>query len=1123
PTYPFQHQRYWLPGPDRDVPAERAADSAFWRAIEREDLEALTDMLTLGDQEAQHVLAPALSLISDWRRKQTDQETVDSWRYQVGWRPLARPAGSPTASGERPLVFLPADDADSPLVAAVVETLPPDAVLVPCAGAASRASMASMLTEHKPRHAVSLLALGSAPAAATLALVQACSDVGLDGSLWCLTSGAVSVGPADQLRNPDQASVWGLGQVAGLEHPDWWGGLVDLPERLDPRASARLAAVLAGQWDEDQLAVRPSGVFARRLTRAAAPAGPPAWSTAGAALVTGGTGALGGHVARWLVRSGVRHVILTSRRGVEAPGAHELKAELQEIAPGARVDIEACDVADRSALLRLLDEVDTPITAVFHTAGVGTDAALRDTDAAVLEQAWLGKAEGARNLDEAFAGAALDAFVLFSSGAGIWGGRGQGAYSAANAYLDALAQVRRARGLHALALAWGTWSGGGMATTGSAEESLRRTGLLPMEPELAVSALARALGGDDTAVVIADIEWDTFAPVLTAARRRPLIDDLAEARAALDGADTGARDDGGNVWRTRLSGATGAERSRVLLDLVRSEVAATLGHTSLDGVSPQAAFRSLGVDSLTAVQLRNRLQAELGLSLPSTLVFDHPSPVALASYLDGELFGEGAPADAPGGAVAAVDDPVVIVAMSCRLPGAVDSPEALWDLVASGGDAVSEFPDDRGWDLRRLYDPDPDTPGTSYTRSGTFVSDVAGFDAELFGISPREALAMDPQQRLLLETSWEAFERAGIAIDTLRESRTGVFIGSATSHYAAGDAGQGAEGYLLTGTATAVLSGRVSYAFGLEGPAVTVDTACSSSLVTMHLAAQALRSGECSLALAGGVTVMATPAAFVEFSRQRGLAVDGRCKSFAAAADGTGWGEGVGVLVLERLSDARRHGHPVLAVLRGSAVNQDGASNGLTAPNGPSQQRVIRQALANAGLSPDEVDAVEAHGTGTRLGDPIEAQALLATYGQDREQPLWLGSVKSNIGHTQSAAGVAGVIKTVMAMRHGVLPRTLHIDEPTPHVDWTTGAVSLLTEDQPWPETDGRPRRAGVSAFGVSGTNAHVIIEQAPAVESADDGEEDPGRPSLPVVPWVISARDEKALRAAAGRLAERA
>ncbi|NEA49583.1 SDR family NAD(P)-dependent oxidoreductase, partial [Streptomyces sp. SID10815] len=1123
PTYPFQHQRYWLPGPDRDVPAERAADSAFWRAIEREDLEALTDMLTLGDQEAQHVLAPALSLISDWRRKQTDQETVDSWRYQVGWRPLARPAGSPTASGERPLVFLPADDADSPLVTAVVETLPPDAVLVPCAGAASRASMATVLTEHKPRHAVSLLALGSAPAAATLALVQACSDVDLDGSLWCLTSGAVSVGPADQLRNPDQASVWGLGQVAGLEHPDWWGGLVDLPERLDPRASARLAAVLAGQWDEDQLAVRSSGVFARRLTRAAAPAGPPAWSTAGAALVTGGTGALGGHVTRWLVRSGVRHVILTSRRGVEAPGARELKAELQEIAPGTRVDIEACDVADRSALLRLLDEVDAPITAVFHTAGVGTNAALRDTDAAVLEQAWLGKAEGARNLDEAFAGVALDAFVLFSSGAGIWGGRGQGAYSAANAYLDALAQARRARGLHALALAWGTWSGGGMAATGSAEESLRRTGLLPMEPELAVSALARALGGDDTAVVVADIEWDTFAPVLTAARRRPLIDDLAEARAALDGADTSARDDGGNVWRTRLSGATSAERSRVLLDLVRSEVAATLGHTSLDGVSPQASFRSLGVDSLTAVQLRNRLQAELGLSLPSTLVFDHPSPVALASYLDGELFGEGAPADAPGGAVAAVDDPVVIVAMSCRLPGAVDSPEALWDLVASGGDAVSEFPDDRGWDLRRLYDPDPDTPGTSYTRSGTFVSDVAGFDAELFGISPREALAMDPQQRLLLETSWEAFERAGIAIDTLRESRTGVFIGSATSHYAAGDAGQGAEGYLLTGTATAVLSGRVSYAFGLEGPAVTVDTACSSSLVTMHLAAQALRSGECSLALAAGVTVMATPAAFVEFSRQRGLAVDGRCKSFAAAADGTGWGEGVGVLVLERLSDARRHGHPVLAVLRGSAVNQDGASNGLTAPNGPSQQRVIRQALANAGLRPDEVDAVEAHGTGTRLGDPIEAQALLAAYGQDREQPLWLGSVKSNIGHTQSAAGVAGVIKTVMAMRHGVLPRTLHIDEPTPHVDWTTGAVSLLTEDQPWPETDGRPRRAGVSAFGVSGTNAHVIIEQAPAVESADDGEEDPGRPSMPVVPWVISARDEKALRAWAGRLAEQA
>ncbi|MCW8220659.1 SDR family NAD(P)-dependent oxidoreductase, partial [Streptomyces griseolus] len=1089
PGYPFQLRRYWLEpeaAPDTGPAAAEPHDTAFWHMVDHDAPAEIAAHLAV-DEDA---LAPVLPALRGWRKQRRDDSVIDSWRYRVGWQPLPDPPAATPAAGTW-LVVLPAGHDDDARVRGPLLALTEAGATVVTAELTADAvrrtdladTLATALGDRVPTGVLSLLAAADQPhpehpalptgTALTVALVQALGDLALTAPLWCATAGAVSTGPDDPVTRPRQALVWGTGLVAALELPARWGGLIDLPPDLDARARTRLAAVLTGSGPgtdgvgrEDQLALRPTGILARRLRRAPRSGHPTRhWKPRGTVLLTGGTGAVGPHLARWLARGGATHLVLPGRRGPQAPGAAELAAELATL--GVRLTLPVCDLADRQAVEALLTGLETegdPVTAVVHAAAFVALAPLDGTPMSAFEQIVAAKAAGAEHLD-ALLDRELDAFVLFSSIAGVWGSGDHGAYAAANAYLDALAQHRRARGLTATTIDWGIWQAENPWQDRIAQEDadlfkLEQHGLPRIAPDLAVHALRQALDDDETVLAVADVDWERFAAVFTSTRPSPLLTGIPEARRALEAATGDSEAPTAALLRQRLAALGESEQHRLLLDLIRTHAAAVLGHATVDAIRPGRAFQDMGFASLTAVELRNRLNAATGLRLPSTLIFDHPSSTALAQEIRTELLGRQATeprasAPDPSGPHTAAhpaapdDEPIAIVSMACRFPGGIGTPEDLWRLLADGGDAVSDFPTDRGWDTEALYDPDPDHPGTSTTRRGGFLHDAADFDAEFFGISPREALAMDPQQRLLLETTWEAIERAAIDPAALRGSRTGVFTGVNYADYAAVVAqSEEGDGHLLTGSAPSVVSGRVAYTLGLEGPAVTIDTACSSSLVAMHLAGRALRGGD--------------------------------------------W------------------------ALRGSAVNQDGASNGLSAPNGPSQQRVIRAALADAGLTASEVDVVEAHGTGTTLGDPIEAQALLATYGQDRpaDRPLLVGSLKSNLGHAQAASGVAGVIKAVLSMRYGQVPRTLHVGRPSGHVDWTRGALALATEQQPWP-SQGRPFRAGVSSFGLSGTNVHTILEHTPLEDDGRTAERTP----LPAVPWLLSAKSPGALRSQADRL----
>ncbi|WIY03016.1 type I polyketide synthase [Amycolatopsis mongoliensis] len=908
-----------------------------------------------------------------------------------------------------------------------------------------------------------------------------------DARLVVVTRGAVAA--AGGVTDLAASAAWGLVRSAQEENPDTFV-LLDLDAETE--VGAVLPQVLA--TGEPQAAVRFGTVLVPRLVRTTAAAEPAYFHPNGTVLVTGASGALGGTLARHLVREhGVRRLLLVSRRGT--PELESLAAELD-----VHVDIALCDVADRAALKTVLAAIpaEHPLTSVVHAAGVLDDGVITALTPERLDTVLRPKVDGALNLHELTRDTALSAFVLFSSVSGVLGAPGQGGYAAANAFLDGLAAHRVAHGLPALSLDWGLWGEvGGMGGTLTEAEVARlsASGIVPLSTSDALDLFDRALASRQAAVVPVKLDL----PALRKLDRIPkTLEELTGRPTRRVAANTAAAAE--DSFAARVRALPEADRADAVLELVRGHAATVLGYGGAHEIEPAAQFQSLGFDSLTAIELRNGLTAATGQRLPATLIFDHPTPSALATHLLTEL--TGAPDQVVTAASAAHDEPIAIVGMACRLPGGVTSPEQLWELVANGRDAIGDFPADRGWDVDGLLDPTGRRPGTTYVARGGFVHDAGDFDATFFGVSPKEAPAIDPQQRLLLEACWEALERAGIDPSSLKGSPTGVY------------AGVQYHDYVGANSAGSIVTGRVSYTLGLEGPAVSVDTACSSSLVAMHMAAQALRGGDCSLALAGGVTVMATPETFVEFSRQKGLAADGRCKVFSDDADGTTWSEGVGVLVLERLSEARRLGHPVLAVLKGSAVNQDGTSNGLTAPNGPAQQRVIRAALADAGITAADVDAVEAHGTGTKLGDPIEVQALLATYGKETsaDRPLWIGSVKSNLGHTQAAAGAAGVIKMVMAMRQGELPATLHVGRPSSEIDWSSGAVRALVEPVKW-LPNGHIRRAGVSSFGVSGTNAHVILEEGDRREVA--GGHDHEGP----VAWPVSGRGAAALRARAEQL----
>lgn len=918
--------------------------------------------------------------------------------------------------------------------------------------------------------------------------------------IWC-TRDAVSAASDSKVSAASAGVLWGLARVARTENPELSLQLID-----------SLDAPPLGLQDEPELAERGGDILVPRLvSHSSSLRSGPMLQGEGAVLITGGLGALGKATALWLAEEhGAKRLVLTSRRGPETPGAAEFVERLKEA--GAEATVIACDVSDRESLAAAIEQAGG-LRGVIHAAGTLDDGVLMEMNADRLATVFTPKVQGAWNLHEQTQSLKLDFFVLFSSVASVIGNPGQSNYAAANHYLDSLAAMRRASGLSAVSIAWGTWAQGGMAAdlTDADQARMARRGFSALEQDQGLMLLERAIRDDEATLVCVGL--DTKRLERNVEQSGAGVPALYRSLIRVKSKGLGA-----NALRARLEAVAEPEREAALLKILRDELAQVLGLSSGLDVKAGQSLQDLGADSLMAVEYRNRLVALVGFKLPATLAFDYPTTEAIATYLLGRLqLKEASTETTQSRSPRASDEAIAIISMAGRFPGEVDTPEALWELLDEGVDAITEVPTQR-FDMAPHFDENPEALGKSYTRWGGFVGgDIQTFDPAFFGMSGREAKNIEPQERLLLETAWEVFERAGIVPETLVGSQTGVYVGISSSEYlqVGGVDNEAINAYSVLGTAHSAVVGRISYWLGLEGPNFPIDTACSSSLVGLHVACQGLRSGDCDMALAGGVNLLLSEFGFVYFSRLGAMSPTGRCHTFSSKADGYVRGEACGLILLKRLSDAKRDGDEILAVVRGTAVNQDGKSNGFTAPNGPAQQKVIRRALSIGNVDPASIDYVECHGTGTALGDPIEVQALSAVYGEDRaeDRPIVLGSIKSNIGHAESAAGIGSVMKAVLALQNQRIPKTLHAENLNEHIPWDDLPVQIAKESVDWKKTS-TPRRVGVSSFGFSGTNSHVVMEEAPAREKAKAVEAD-----WTGYPLLVSGRSEQALRDQAARL----